>query len=204
MEAGQTVKDSAAYLREEKNHVVGACTEPVGYERVGRHTFKTANFGDASEKRMHWSMAVQLCPLWHLFELNWSVVTDVWSIPHVARAAEWTENIQGPYFVPGGILCCQKIRAAPIGCSARQGPRFTLRISHSSSHVTCDNVRDLCIEGTAWSSIIHTWVDDSGEAPSQLSRFWWEIKNKRQPLRVMRNFSKLFKVHEIKTHQVAI
>lgn len=53
--------------KRKKKNVVGVCTEPVEYERVDTHThthtFKTANFGDASEKRMHRSAAVQLCPL---------------------------------------------------------------------------------------------------------------------------------------------
>lgn len=33
-------------------------------------------------------------PLWHLFELKWSVLTDVWSIPKAAKALVWTGDIQ--------------------------------------------------------------------------------------------------------------
>lgn len=151
-------------------------------ERTHTH-FKPQNFGDVPEKRMHWSMAEQRCPLWHLFELNWSVVTDVWSIPHVAQAAEWTENIHGPYLVPGGIPCSQKIRAVPISYSVTEGPRFTLCIIH-----TCD----FCL----WSNIL---ADISGEGPSPT--FWCNYKFKTVSIF---HYWGSWEVHEIKTHQVAI
>lgn len=186
-EAGQTVEDNAALSErgEQKNHAVWRteCTRNRWgmKEWTGTHS-KPQTL--ASEKRMRWSVAVQLCPLWHLFELNWSVVTDVWSIPHVARAAEWTENIQGPYFCPrsNSVLpedpsCFHQLR-----CEARAKTHS----QHHFSHVTCVLLIVLKEQPGHPSFILSRW------------RWWWstfwlsfgqrfKIKDtsfKNQPLRV--------------------
>lgn len=100
------------------------CTKPVGYERVDRHTFKSANLGVREKNALVHSSAA-LPPL-----------TSVWTqLICCDRCVKYSTCSEGCWMTaehPGAfILSQEEFWAAPIGYSAWQGPRFTPLLASS-------------------------------------------------------------------------